>query len=51
MLGGPYNPDTTFETSLMKQADDPVRFISGSTLKIDAVQHLELHLTSSRTWC
>jgi hypothetical protein len=39
--GGDYNPDTSFETPLFKQADDPARFINGPTLQIDAVQHLK----------
>lgn len=39
--GGDYNPDRSFDTPLFKQADDPVRFISGPTLQIDAVQHLK----------
>jgi hypothetical protein len=39
--GEPYNPDTSYETPLFKQADDPVRLIDGPTLQIDAVQHLK----------
>jgi hypothetical protein len=39
--GGEYNPDTSYETPLFKQADDPVRRINGPTLQIDAVQHLK----------
>ncbi len=39
--GGDYNPDTSYDTPLFKRADDPVRFINGSTLQIDAVQHLK----------
>jgi hypothetical protein len=39
--GGEYSPDTSYETPLFKQADDPVRFIDGPTLQIDAVQHLK----------
>ncbi len=39
--GGEYNPDTSFDTPLFKQADDPVRIIDGPTLQIDAVQHLK----------
>jgi len=39
--GGPYNPDTSFDTPLFKLADDPVRVINGPTLQIDATQHLK----------
>jgi hypothetical protein len=39
--GGDYNPDSSYETPLFKQADDPVRVINGPTLQIDAVQHLK----------
>ncbi len=39
--GGPYNPDTSFDTPLFKPADDPVRRINGPTLQIDATQHLK----------
>jgi hypothetical protein len=42
--GGEYNPDTSFETPLFKSADDPVRFIDGPTLQIDAVQHLKFRV-------
>jgi hypothetical protein len=42
--GGDYNPDTSFETPLLKQADDPARFINGATLQIDAVQHLKFRV-------
>ena len=39
--GGDYNPDTSFDTPLFKQADDPVRFINGPTLQIDAEKYLK----------
>lgn len=39
--GGPYNPDTSYDTPLFKLADDPVRVINGPTLQIDAQQHLK----------
>jgi hypothetical protein len=39
--GEEYDPDNSFETPLIKQADDPARFITGPTLQIDAVQHLK----------
>jgi hypothetical protein len=39
--GGDYNPDTSFDTPLFKLADDPIRRIKGSTLQIDATQHLK----------
>jgi hypothetical protein len=39
--GEAYNPDTSFDTPLFKQADDPVRFIDGPTLQIDAEEHLK----------
>jgi hypothetical protein len=39
--GGEYNPDTSYDTPLLKRADDPVRVINGSTLQIDAAQHLK----------
>jgi hypothetical protein len=42
--GGEYNPDSSYETPLFKQADDPVRFITGPTLQIDAVQHLKFRV-------
>lgn len=42
--GGEYDPDTTFDTPLFKQADDPVRFITGPTLQIDAVEHLKFRV-------
>lgn len=39
--GGEYDPDTSFETPLFKQADDSRRLINGPTLQIDAIQHLK----------
>lgn len=42
--GGAYDPDSSYETPLFKQADDPVRFIRGPTLQIDAVQHLKFRV-------
>lgn len=39
--GGEYDPDTSFETPLFKQTDDPRRLINGPTLQIDAIQHLK----------
>jgi serine/threonine protein kinase len=30
-----FNPETSFDTPLFKQADDPARFIDGDTLQID----------------
>jgi hypothetical protein len=42
--GGVYDPNTSFDTPLFKQADDPVRFITGPTLQIDAVQHLKFRV-------
>jgi hypothetical protein len=39
--GGDYNPDASFDTPLFKQADDPVRFIDGPTLQVDAEEHLK----------
>jgi hypothetical protein len=42
--GGDYNPDSSFETPLFKQADDPLRFINGPTLQVDAVQHLKFRV-------
>jgi hypothetical protein len=42
--GGDYNPDSSFDTPLFKQADDPLRFINGPTLQVDAVQHLKFRV-------
>ena len=42
--GGDYNPDTSFDTPLFKQADDRLRFITGPTLQVDAVQHLKFRV-------
>jgi hypothetical protein len=39
--GGDYDPDTSFDMPLLKQADDPVRVINGPTLQIDAAGHLK----------
>jgi hypothetical protein len=39
--GGDYNPDSSYDTPLFKQADDPARFINGPTLQIDAAGHLK----------
>ncbi len=39
--GGEYDPDSSFDTPLFKQADDPTRRISGPTLQVDAVEHLK----------
>jgi serine/threonine-protein kinase len=36
-----YDPDTTFITPLFKQADDPVRFITGPTLQIDGIAFIK----------
>jgi hypothetical protein len=47
--GGDYNPDTSFDTPLFKQADDSVRFIDGPTLQIDAVQHLKFKVNIFQT--
>lgn len=41
--GGAYNPDTSYETPFIKQADDPRRLISGPTLQIDAEEHLKFY--------
>jgi hypothetical protein len=38
---GEYDPDSSFDTPLFKQADDPLRRISGPTLQVDAVQYLK----------
>jgi hypothetical protein len=39
--GGDYSPDTSYDTPLLKEADDPVRIIDGPTLQIDATQHVK----------
>ncbi|RMF31899.1 MAG: hypothetical protein D6759_09350, partial [Chloroflexi bacterium] len=36
-----YDPATSFETPLFKQADDPARFINGPTLQIDGAGFLK----------
>jgi serine/threonine protein kinase len=35
------DPNVSFETPLIKQADDPARMINGATLQIDAAGHLK----------
>lgn len=42
--GGDYDPNTSFDTPLFKQADDPVRLINGPTLQIDATQHVKFNV-------
>jgi serine/threonine protein kinase len=39
--GGDYDPNTSFDTPLFKQADDPARFIHGATLQVDAAGFLK----------
>jgi len=42
--GGQSDPSASYDTPLIKQADDPVRMISGPTLQIDAVAHVKFRV-------
>ena len=42
--GGEPDPDTSYDTPLLKQADDAARLIDGPTLQIDAAGHLKFRV-------
>lgn len=47
--GMPFNPDSSFARPWFKSADDPVRFINGSTLQIETSEWVKFRVTLYQT--